>query len=44
MRFNKARGQVLTLGHNSPMSTAGLGQGLERCPVQKNLEVLLNSG
>lgn len=44
MRFNKARCQVLHLSHNNPLQHYRLGTGwLEICPVEKHLEVLVNS-
>jgi len=44
MRFNKAKFQVLHLGHNSPMQCSRLGEDwLESCPEEKDLGVLVNS-
>jgi len=44
MRFNKAKCQVLHLGHNHPMEHYGLGEEwLESCPAEKDLGVVVNS-
>ncbi|GAB0203831.1 mitochondrial enolase superfamily member 1 [Grus japonensis] len=44
VRFNEAECQVPHLGHNSPRQRYRLGQEwLESCPVEKDLEVLVNS-
>jgi len=42
MRFNKAKCQVLQLGHNTPMQHYRPGW-LESCPSEKDLSVLVNS-
>lgn len=43
--FNKAKCLALHLGHNNPMEHSRLEeQRLERCPGEKDLRVLVNSG
>jgi len=44
MSFNKAKGQVLHLGHKNPMQGYRPGEEwLESCPAEKDLGMLVNS-
>ncbi|PKU42462.1 rna-directed dna polymerase from mobile element jockey- hypothetical protein [Limosa lapponica baueri] len=43
MRFNKAKYQVLHLGHSNPMQRYSFREEwLESCPIEKNLRVLVD--
>ncbi|PKU28697.1 rna-directed dna polymerase from mobile element jockey-like [Limosa lapponica baueri] len=43
MRFNKAKGQVLPLGHTNFMDAPGWGKSGWICPLEKDLGLLANN-
>lgn len=43
MRFNKAKGRLLQLRHNSPRRLQAVGTVAGKCPAEKALGVLVDS-